>query len=81
MFTNAVTAKLAFDVVKADCSNCNLRELCLPIGIEPEEFNKLDELVSTRRRLKRIDCLYRAGQGFEFILLAARPRCLEDRPS
>ncbi len=81
MFTNTATARLAFDVVKAGCSNCNLRELCLPIGIEPEEFKKLDELVSTRRRLKRVDCLYRAGQGFESILLAARPRRLEDRPS
>jgi CRP/FNR family transcriptional regulator len=32
-----------------------------------DELKKLDELVSTRRRLKRGDHLYRAGQGFESI--------------
>jgi CRP-like cAMP-binding protein len=32
-----------------------------------EDLKKLDELVSTRRRFKRGDHLYRAGQGFESI--------------
>jgi CRP-like cAMP-binding protein len=67
MSTSAATARLAFEVVKTACSNCNLRELCLPIGLEREDLKKLDELVSTRRRLKRGDYLYRAGQGFESI--------------
>jgi len=67
MTMNAVTARLAFEVVKTACSNCNLRELCLPIGLERDELKRLDELVSTRRRLKRGDHLYRAGQGFESI--------------
>jgi hypothetical protein len=34
MSTDAATARLAFEVVKTACSNCNLRELCLPIGLE-----------------------------------------------
>ena len=58
MSTSATAARLAFEVVKTACSNCNLRELCLPIGIEPEDLKKLDELVSTRRRLRRGDHLY-----------------------
>jgi CRP/FNR family transcriptional regulator len=67
MSNDAATARLAFEVVKTACSNCNLRELCLPIGLEADELKKLDELVSTRRRLKRGDHLYRAGQAFESI--------------
>ncbi len=67
MSNDAATARLAFEVVKTACSNCNLRELCLPIGLEADELKKLDELVSTRRRLKRGDHLYRAGQTFESI--------------
>jgi hypothetical protein len=36
MSTDAATARLAFEVVKTACSNCNLRELCLPIGLAAE---------------------------------------------
>jgi CRP/FNR family transcriptional regulator len=67
MSDNAAAARLQFELVKTACSNCNLRELCLPIGLDVEELKKLDELVSTRRRLKRGDHLYRAGQVFESI--------------
>ena len=31
------TTSLAFEVVKTACSNCNLRELCLPIGLDADE--------------------------------------------
>jgi len=67
MVSNAATAKLTLEVVKTACSNCNLRELCLPIGIGSEDLKKLDELVSTRRRVKHGDHLYLAGQPFESI--------------
>ncbi|TXI77438.1 MAG: fumarate/nitrate reduction transcriptional regulator Fnr [Dokdonella sp.] len=67
MLSNAVTARLTLEVVKTACSNCSLRELCLPIGIEAEELQKLDELVSTRRRVRQGEHLYRAGQPFESI--------------
>jgi CRP/FNR family transcriptional regulator len=54
-------------LLKTACSNCNLRELCLPVGLGPDELERLDDLVSTRRRLKRGDHLYRAGNGFDAI--------------
>ena len=31
--------------IKTACSQCNLRELCLPFGLDPGEVNQLDELV------------------------------------
>ena len=46
------------------CSTCNLRELCLPCGITPDS-DLLDDLVYTRKRLKRGESLYRAGGGFD----------------
>ena len=58
---------VALEVIKTACSNCNLRELCLPYGLSDEELGKLDDLVSTRRRLKRGEHLYRAGQEFDAI--------------
>jgi len=46
------------------CSNCNLRELCLPMGFTPEEFARLDALVATRRSLQRGETLFRSGDPF-----------------
>jgi CRP/FNR family transcriptional regulator len=58
---------ISISVIKTACSNCNLRELCLPFGLNLEELARLDDLVSTRRRIKRGDQLYRAGAAFDAI--------------
>ena len=56
----------AGNVVKlaTHCSTCNLRELCLPCGMSGEDTDRVDGIVYTRRRLKRGDSLYRAGDEF-----------------
>ena len=54
-------------VVKTACSNCNLHELCLPLGLSHAEIEKLDEVVSARHRIKRGEHLYRAGEAFNAI--------------
>jgi len=59
--------EITLSVIKTACSNCNLQELCLPYGLNETEMSKLDELVSTRRKIKRGDHLYRAGEAFESI--------------
>src|SRR5262245_41234927 len=46
------------------CSNCNLRELCLPCGLNGHDADRADELVYTRRRVRRGETLYRAGDAF-----------------
>jgi len=53
--------------LKAACSQCNLRELCLPYGLSEDEVERLDEAVGARRRVKRQQPLYRAGNPFEAI--------------
>jgi CRP/FNR family transcriptional regulator, anaerobic regulatory protein len=53
--------------LKSACSQCNLVELCLPFGMSDSELNRLDELVGTRRKVKRQQNLYRAGDTFEAI--------------
>lgn len=58
---------LTFTSLKAACSQCNLRELCLPFGLSEHEISKLDKMVASRRRVKRGQHLYRAGAGFEAI--------------
>ena len=58
---------ISLSLIKTACSNCNLRELCLPFGLSLEELERLDDLISTRRRIKRGDYLYRVGDSFDAI--------------
>ena len=50
--------------IKVACSSCNLRELCLPMGLNPEEMDKLDQVISKRRRVKRGAALFSVGDKF-----------------
>jgi len=50
--------------IKVACSNCNLRELCMPVGLSDQDLIKLDELVATRRKVKRGDTLFNNGDKF-----------------
>ena len=64
---NTAPQEICLSVIKTACSNCNLRELCLPFGLSLEELERLDDLISTRRRSKRGEHLYRAGAPFDSI--------------
>ena len=50
--------------VPTTCSSCGLRELCLPCGLVKEDLSRVDELVYSRRRVRRGEHLYRAGETF-----------------
>ena len=55
------------EAFKVACSNCNLRELCLPVGLSDPDLERLDELVAKRRSVTRGDALFRTGASFEAI--------------
>ena len=46
------------------CSNCNLRELCMPVGLDPEQMQRVEEVVATRRKVKRGGMLFQNGEAF-----------------
>lgn len=50
--------------IKVACSNCNLRELCMPVGLNEAELRRIDELVAHRRSIKRGGTLFRNGEVF-----------------
>ncbi|HQR86112.1 MAG: transcriptional regulator [Burkholderiales bacterium 35-55-47] len=50
--------------IKVACSNCNLRELCMPLGLSDSEMERVDEVVATRRKVARGDNLFRNGDKF-----------------
>ena len=60
-----MNAPLSLAHLKIACSTCNLRELCLPVGMTRDELETLDQLVYTRRRIKRGESLFRCGDAFQ----------------
>lgn len=50
--------------IKIACSNCNMRELCMPIELDAEELKRVDQLVTKRPFVKRGSALFRAGDSF-----------------
>jgi CRP/FNR family transcriptional regulator len=58
---------MKLDAMRAACSKCNLRELCLPMGLSDADLQHVDRLVGARRSLRRGDALFSAGEPFESI--------------
>ena len=50
---------------KVACSSCNLRELCLPVGLSQPQLVQLDTLVGARKSVKRGDALFHTGDPFK----------------
>lgn len=63
--SEASARTISIHALKAVCSSCSLRELCLPMGLSQEEIEEIDLLVNTRKRLRRGDSLYRSGDAFD----------------
>ena len=57
-------SKLSPTSIKVACSNCNLRELCMPIGLSDDDLARLDEVISSRRKVRRKTALFRNGEKF-----------------
>jgi len=55
--------KASLAKVATQCAACNLREVCLPCGAQ--DISRFDGLIYTRRRVKRGETIYRAGDTFE----------------
>lgn len=50
------------------CSGCNLRGICLPMGLSPAEMTQIDErLVSSRCKVARGEKLFQTGDRFESV--------------
>jgi CRP/FNR family transcriptional regulator len=56
---------IKIEPLKVACSSCNLRELCLPVGLSSKDLDQLDSLVNQRRQVPRGDALFHAGDAFE----------------
>ncbi|MCW8917197.1 MAG: fumarate/nitrate reduction transcriptional regulator Fnr [Gammaproteobacteria bacterium] len=51
----------------AACRECNLFQLCLPVGMGSDELEELDSIIKRRRPLKRGEHLFHVGTPFHAI--------------
>ena len=61
---SAAQPAIRLEPFKVACSSCNLRELCLPVGISNDQMDRLDDIVATRKSVPRGEALFRAGEAF-----------------
>ncbi|HWK82940.1 MAG TPA: helix-turn-helix domain-containing protein [Caldimonas sp.] len=53
---------------KVQCSHCNLREICLPVGLTRDELERMDgRLVAVRRRVAHGETLFRTGDRLDSV--------------
>ena len=69
---NAHTAKVIdITLIRAACSRCNVRQLCLPVGISNRDMQHLDQIIERQRPLSRGKHVFRQGDTF-YALYAIR---------
>lgn len=63
----AKSCTMKYESFKVACSSCNLRELCLPVGLSEPQLDQLDGMVASRRTVKRGEALFHTGEPFKAV--------------
>jgi CRP/FNR family transcriptional regulator len=50
--------------LKVGCQQCSMHQLCLPMGLEAADIDRLDKIIGRRRRIARDERLYGMGEPF-----------------
>jgi len=61
---------------KVNCGNCRLNSICLPLALESEDIQQLDDIIQRARPLQKGDYLYREDDEFRS-LFAVRSGALK----
>ena len=60
---------------QAHCKDCSLAPLCLPLSLNLEDMDALDDIVKRGRPLKKGEFLFRQGDTFDCVY-AVRSVCM-----
>lgn len=61
------SSALSAQNLRIACKDCNLFQLCLPMGIDSRDLEELDRIIKRRRPLKRGEQLFGVGDSFSSI--------------
>jgi CRP/FNR family transcriptional regulator, anaerobic regulatory protein len=59
-----VAPGLDLPALRASCSTCGMQQLCLPMGLDAADMDRLDRIIGRRRRIPRGGNLYRMNDPF-----------------
>ena len=55
---------ITVDALRARCATCSMHQLCLPMGLDEDDMDRLDKIIGRRRRVPRGSSLFRIGDPF-----------------
>ncbi len=62
--SSSCSSQLDVETLRTRCSACSMHELCLPMGLDEGDINRLDQIIGRRRRIPKDGTLYRVGDSF-----------------
>ncbi|RFP24504.1 fumarate/nitrate reduction transcriptional regulator Fnr [Duganella sp. BJB488] len=60
-----VLPSATLDTLKASCATCSMHQLCLPMGLDNNDMDRLDQIIGRRRKVARGAPLFRIGDPFQ----------------
>lgn len=66
---SAAHPAIDLDQVRRQCARCDLRELCLPAGLDSSDVDRVDQVVADRSSLTSGATLYHAGSPFRALYM------------
>jgi len=61
------TTPIKLSALKTACQSCNLHDLCLPLGLDMGDIDKLDNIIKRSRPLQKGEHLFNSGDNFTSI--------------
>ncbi|UIN19348.1 fumarate/nitrate reduction transcriptional regulator Fnr [Herbaspirillum frisingense] len=58
---------LTLHTLRASCSACSMHQLCLPMGLDQDDMQRLEQVINRRRKVKRDESLYRLNDKFDML--------------
>ncbi|MCW9024458.1 MAG: fumarate/nitrate reduction transcriptional regulator Fnr [Gammaproteobacteria bacterium] len=58
------TRVVKLEEIRTRCQKCSLFQLCMPMGLEEGDLDKLDKIIKRRRPVEKGEFLYRIGEPF-----------------
>jgi CRP/FNR family transcriptional regulator len=52
------------DTLRVRCATCSMHQLCLPMGLDAADMDRLDRIIGRRRKITRGGNLFRIGDPF-----------------
>ena len=52
------------EILRARCATCSMHQLCLPMGLDMADMDRLDQIIGRRRKVVRGATLFRIGDPF-----------------